>query len=400
MDLAMNAFRGETLERLSSQLGESPDATQRGLAQVVPMTLAGVAHQAKSEHGARELLGSLRDGTAPEADPSELAHMVSDPAATTRMAQSGAGFASRFLGDKLGPMLNMVTGQSGLSRSSTSTLFGLAAPLVLGLIGKQAKAKNLDASGLSRLLTDEAQKASGHLPASFASIFGAGAGPEQAREQVSTGRAQVEQRYRPAQREKRTHGLGWVLAGLVALLAVGWWVFRREPKVADVDVRPPEVAMPGVPAPDETATPRLSERQTVAGTDVITMSGDADELEVFFKSTAPTPQRFVLEGLEFDTASSRIASSAMLDDAARALQAHPEAELRIEGHTDRQGKGQDNQALSLNRANAVKSYLVSKGVPAHQLEAIGMSELNPIADNETPEGRARNRRVELIVIQR
>lgn len=72
----------------------------------------------------------------------------------------------------------------------------------------------------------------------------------------------------------------------------------------------------------------------------------------------------------------------------------------LAGLRDGTAKGQGNQALSLSRANAVKSYLVAKGVPEKQIEAVGMSELNPIADNETAEGRARNRRAELIVTQR
>jgi len=69
--------------------------------------------------------------------------------------------------------------------------------------------------------------------------------------------------------------------------------------------------------------------------------------------------------------------------------------IRVVGHTDSQGTEQYNQALSERRANAVKDYLVSKGIPASEIETQGMGESQPVADNSTKAGRAKNRRVEI-----
>lgn len=87
-----------------------------------------------------------------------------------------------------------------------------------------------------------------------------------------------------------------------------------------------------------------------------------------------------------------------LDSVAKALtQLDASQEVVIEGHTDSVGSAESNQRLSKERAEAVRSYLIGQGVSAEQLTAVGKGELEPIADNDTAEGRAINRRVELVI---
>ena len=72
---------------------------------------------------------------------------------------------------------------------------------------------------------------------------------------------------------------------------------------------------------------------------------------------------------------------------------YPLVRVQIQGHTDNTGKAEANQLLSENRASSVKKYLVSKGVDTDRLDEVGYGQDQPIADNATPEGRAKNRRV-------
>ncbi len=72
--------------------------------------------------------------------------------------------------------------------------------------------------------------------------------------------------------------------------------------------------------------------------------------------------------------------------------------IRIEGHTDNRGSDSANQELSLKRAEAIKDYFYSKGIQAEQLRTVGYGESRPIASNKTKPGRAKNRRVEFIVV--
>lgn len=79
------------------------------------------------------------------------------------------------------------------------------------------------------------------------------------------------------------------------------------------------------------------------------------------------------------------------------LAEHPGRRVRIEGHTDSTGNRNANQVLSQRRAEAVRRALIEEGVPESRLEALGMGQDFPLAPNDTAEGRARNRRVEIIV---
>jgi OOP family OmpA-OmpF porin len=87
----------------------------------------------------------------------------------------------------------------------------------------------------------------------------------------------------------------------------------------------------------------------------------------------------------------------VLDVAAEQLLARPGVKVVVEGHTDSTGSDAYNQGLSQRRADSVLNYLVRKGVPAGRLTARGFGESNPVASNDTAEGRALNRRVALEV---
>jgi outer membrane protein OmpA-like peptidoglycan-associated protein len=91
------------------------------------------------------------------------------------------------------------------------------------------------------------------------------------------------------------------------------------------------------------------------------------------------------------------AAQARLDQVAEALMATKERRLTVEGHTDSQGTADYNLDLSQRRAEAVRAYLISRDYPADRIQARGIGKVRPVADNASPEGRANNRRVEIIV---
>ena len=102
----------------------------------------------------------------------------------------------------------------------------------------------------------------------------------------------------------------------------------------------------------------------------------------------------------FATGSSilEVESSVDLERAARFMRANEDIRIEISGHTDNVGDPEENRALSLERATAVRSWLVGNRIPSDRVDVIGYGETKPIATNETESGRARNRRVEMRIL--
>lgn len=106
-----------------------------------------------------------------------------------------------------------------------------------------------------------------------------------------------------------------------------------------------------------------------------------------------------LSGVLFEAGGNELSALARgrLDTVAQALAAYDDRNIVVEGHTDDRGSDSTNQQLSQKRADAVRQYLESRGVSAERMRSIGRGESEPIASNDSPEGRANNRRVEVIV---
>ncbi|MGC4086332.1 MAG: OmpA family protein [Polyangiaceae bacterium] len=86
-----------------------------------------------------------------------------------------------------------------------------------------------------------------------------------------------------------------------------------------------------------------------------------------------------------------------LTDVAKAVKDQGFKEITVEGHTDSVGSATKNEELSRQRAESVRSHLISQGIPADKIKAVGLGSSRSVADNSTPDGRANNRRVEIIV---
>jgi outer membrane protein OmpA-like peptidoglycan-associated protein len=107
-----------------------------------------------------------------------------------------------------------------------------------------------------------------------------------------------------------------------------------------------------------------------------------------------------LYGIHFETAKATILpdSDTVLAEVAKMLQQNPDVKVSIEGHTDNVGSASANQTLSEKRAQAVVAWLTSHGIEGSRLQAKGWGASKPVDDNATEDGRAKNRRVELVKI--
>jgi outer membrane protein OmpA-like peptidoglycan-associated protein len=110
-------------------------------------------------------------------------------------------------------------------------------------------------------------------------------------------------------------------------------------------------------------------------------------------------KKMVLEGIQFASAKAAILpeSKTILELVYDSLVANPDVNVTISGHTDSVGGEDSNRTLSLRRAQSVKDWLTQKGISAFRIKVIGKGEAEPVASNDTPEGRAKNRRIEFEV---
>jgi outer membrane protein OmpA-like peptidoglycan-associated protein len=121
---------------------------------------------------------------------------------------------------------------------------------------------------------------------------------------------------------------------------------------------------------------------------------DEEGCQVLFEQAKKS---LILEGVNFATGKAELTpeSQTILEGVAESLVANEEIKVQVGGHTDNTGSAAVNKRLSAARANAVREYLISKGVAANRLTAAGFGPSKPIASNKTAEGRAQTRRVEL-----
>ena len=108
----------------------------------------------------------------------------------------------------------------------------------------------------------------------------------------------------------------------------------------------------------------------------------------------------VIKGVHFGNNSTELSIDASnhLHNAVQQLKANPTLKVEVQAHTDSVGDDAYNQSLSEQRAEAVRQFLLDEGVPPEQVTAVGYGESRPVADNDTPPGRARNRRVEFRIV--
>jgi outer membrane protein OmpA-like peptidoglycan-associated protein len=337
------------------------------------------------------MAGLIRDGGYGAAADNPRA-FFSGGSATANMLDSGQHLLGAIFGSRSSSIADALGRSGGVSSSSAMKLMSLAAPLVMGVLSKRATAQGLNASGLaSTLLSEKAEIAQALPPGMSQQLSGPSVVPSRAeREAPLSEPVHIEHRTEPAVvQEGRRGARAWLPLLLAALAAVILLLFLRG--------RAPNPATQGTAIAREA----LSTVVLPGGANISVPQGSINyNLARFLgDNAAAAPKTFVFDHLNFETGSSRLTpdSAATVNDLSTVLKAYPNSQVELVGHTDNTGTSESNQALSLARANAVKGMLVNSGVVAERIATKGAGQDQPVASNDTEEGRARNRRLELNV---
>jgi OmpA-OmpF porin, OOP family len=390
----LGAVTPELAARLASLFGESTGSVSKGLSAAAPALLAGALQQSSTAGGAEKLLSLVGQAVAGGNPIDRLPALLGDEAARTSLLSQGRGFADGLLGANTGPAADSLASFAGLKAGSASQLLSLAAPLVLGAIGK-ALGPSPSASGLQSLLADQRASILGALPPGLGSLFGLGGAAQAARTGAATTAA--------ASRGGFAKILPWLIAAAIVLaliFALRSCGKRPEAPVTPLPAEPPAAAAPATPAPVAAASQVLN--LPGGGTITVTPGSIGFGVATFLASNEPAPKTFIFDNLNYDTASNALTpeSRPTVTTLVSILKAYPNVQTRVVGYTDNQGDPAANKTLSDARAATVKKEMVAQGIADSRIETAGMGEADPIADNATEDGRAKNRRTELVIVKK
>jgi len=397
MDAVKGYLTPDVVRSASTLVGESESSTRQTLNGAVPTVLSGLTNMASTPSGANSLATLIRDGGFGSAV-DNVSSLFSGGTATSSMLSVGSQLLGKIFGGRSSSVTDLLARSGGVSSASATSLLSLAAPLVMGVLGKRASAQGLDASGLANSLLAERSEFAAAAPAGLSQLLGAGPS-------VVTRGAETATRYAPTASDVRTYaeprrpGLGrWLPLLLLALGALALLSFLRgrTPR-ANVD----SAAQRGA----DLAKSALSSITLPGGVTLSVPSGSINyNLAHYLADNTATdvPRTFVFDHLNFESGTPQLTadSTKTVNDLAQILKAYPNAQVQLVGHTDNSGSQAANQVLSSARAETVKGMLVSQGVGQERIATQGFGADRPVASNDNEEGRARNRRVELIVTRK
>lgn len=381
-------FLGPITGPLASQLGESTETVQRGLQGGAAAMLSGLAARAEEPGFLGQIFGLI---TNPANTPSAVSALAANPAAALAGASPLSDMAGRLLpmifGSRQGAVTDAIGQFAGVGASKAGTLLSMAAPLVLGGLGRFVRDNNVSASGLANSLKSEAPNLQGLMPAGLSTLF---AGIPGALSAV------------PARAAATTNRWLWPVVILAAILLAALWFFNR--------------SKPAMNEGMQTASNAGSSAMSALGSFMKTKLPNGVELNIpqygienkllsFIQDSSKpvdTTTWFNFDRLLFDTGKATLqpSSEEQLNNIAEILKAYPNVHVKIGGYTDNTGDPAANQALSEARAKTVMDALASKGIDASRLASEGYGDQYPVGDNGTAEGRAENRRIALRVTQK
>jgi OmpA-OmpF porin, OOP family len=379
LDSVKEYITPEIIGAASSALGESESGISKALSGLAPVILSGIINKSNDSNAMGGIFNALSNF-----DSSILGNLGSLIGGGNLAHNDPKDVAGQFLGSLFGSKVpaitNAVSSFAGVKSSSTSSLLGLVGPLVMGILSKKINTNGLNISGLSSLLLGEKNNILGALPTGLGSVlgladFGSSIGGSSA----------------SSNNDSRS-GSNWWLP-LLLLLALGagimYYMKNCSGKKEEVKVAAPA---PVTPAPTvEVPQPKVT---LPTGTQEFAM-----QAFIMSKDTISKDLWFNFPEIQFDVNKSTIKpeSEAKLNNVLAILKAYPAVKVKIGGYTDSDGDDKKNLKLSDERAKSVHAWLIAKGIAADRLDPEGYGEQHPVAANDTPENKAKNRRISFSV---
>lgn len=421
--MAQKLLTDNVVEKISGLLGENKSGVTAAVGSALPSILLGLMKKSSEPKGADALFRTLQEGKHDGGMLDNLGNLLSGGSTTTDFISSGTKLFGSLFGDKTAGITDLIASKSGISKKAGSSLMGMLAPVVMGLLGKVMKSQNnFSLSGLTDLLSGQKEYVKSSLPSGLTQLMGVSNLDNLGRQAVQTAKAAS------APARKIWPWIVLIIAVLLALFA--WRSCGREDLAKKASETAKQAATVAQEAADKAVGTAKEAATAVQGTagKVAEQARDAwAALGKFFSKKLPSgvelnipefgvetkligfiedAQRpvdektwFSFDRITFETGKATLKpeSQEQLKNIAEILKAYPKATIKIGGYTDNTGDPQANLKLSHQRAEAVMAELVTMGVDGARLRAEGYGQEHPIADNSTEEGRTKNRRIDIRV---
>lgn len=388
----LNTLDKHTVGEVAHAIGQPEQSVSHGMETSIAALLGGMASKSQDSGLLQKALDTV-SGTGGDISWSQMASGVTNP--TSSVMTAGKRVLSTLFGNKETAIVNGISRASGLTTpGSALTLLSMCAPVVMSFLTRRLREGGLTIGSLGNMLQRESGVIRNALPASINDVFwpgtatAAAAGSTTVREDVSPVIAQTVQ-------QERSHS-GWLPALALAIVGLGflWFLTHARRPPVNVTVIPRGTANRLALPPPPTTT--VNAVCTVPSDLNLPADGVAARMLAYVQNPGDRSGAatwFNADQLHFDTGRAALRTDAQLNNIAAVMKACPNTHLTIAGYTDNVGSEPSNVQLSKNRANTVASQLVANGVSRDRITCDGYGEENPIADNDTAEGRAQNRRV-------
>lgn len=388
----------EMLQHVSTLLGETPAQTQKAVDRTIPTVLAGLIHLSSSANGPTQLLDLINHDNYGRLL-NNLSGLLERGNTAQTLMTAGRDILSTLFADKLSAVSELIATASGVSSTSASSLLSLTAPVVIGVVERTRALQGLSAVGLTKVLAGQKEVLVKLAPAGLADVFGLS---NSANLGVGPAGVAIARTPDPVRRVGSSPIKGdsvlkkwlWPVLGVVGAGMIYFLVGR--------DIQGTRSLM------DQwtpTVTPAVAS-VTLPGGAVLSLQEGSFNYNVakFLADPAlmTVPKTFVFDRLHFDSRTTRFTpeSGQAVEELSTILKAYPAVDVRLDGHTDDVGNAKESKKLSQDRAAAVQETLIRDGISAARVTIAGYGREYPLASNETEAGRAKNQRVELVVLKK
>jgi len=412
LEQSKNVLTPGIISKIAEYTGESRDKLQSAIDGTLPAIVGSLVNKVMKDKGASDVMKLIRDGGFDGNMIKNTENSLSNNDKFKGVINNASGTLNFLFGNKIKGLTNQISKESGISTESSASLVGILSAIVMSCVGKQLLADNLNAKSLAEFLYGQKSFLTGLIPVGIAGILGLS---------NLNKRNILPDQFTEGTDEYNYSGTGkfkpWLLIAIcAALLFILWRSCGTDkppaPKKSEKDKTDSvKNSNPVYTVPPVTGDPLMdSLTGTIGkfitkvlpdGTEIIIAENGVEAMLIDFiedkNKTADKETWFSFDRILFETNSStlRPSSDYGVKNIVSVMKAYPNVEIKIGGYTDNTGDPKANLKLSQERAEAVMNALIKNGVEKEKIRAEGYGDKFPVASNDTPEGRNRNRRVDV-----